>query len=58
VIQGITHIVTARYFVTILRGIYLKDVGLGILAGEAAFLVVFSVLVLFLSIRKFRKKIE
>jgi ABC-2 type transport system permease protein len=58
VIQGITHIITARYFVTILRGIYLKDVGLGVLAGEAAFLVVFSALVLFLSIRKFRKKIE
>ncbi len=58
VIQGITHIVTARYFVTILRGIYLKNVGLGVLAGEAAFLVVFSALVLWLSIRKFRKKIE
>jgi ABC-2 type transport system permease protein len=58
VIQGITHIVTARYFVTILRDIYLKDVGLGVMAGEAGLLVVFSVLVIALSIRKFRKRIE
>ncbi len=57
-IQGITHIVTARYFVAILRGIYLKDVGLHILAGEAAFLAVFGVVVITLAIRKFRKKIE
>jgi ABC-2 type transport system permease protein len=57
-IQAITHIVTARYFVTILRGIYLKDAGLGVMAGQAALLVVFAVLVLALSIRKFRKKIE
>jgi len=56
-IQGITHIITARYFVTILRGIYLKDVGLGVLAGEAVFLAVFAVVVLTLAIRKFKKKI-
>jgi ABC-2 type transport system permease protein len=57
VIRWITHIITARYFVTILRGIYLKDVGLDILAGEAGFLAVFSVVVLALAMRKFRKKI-
>ncbi len=57
-IQVITHIVTARYFVTILRGIYLKDVGLGVMSGQVALLVVFAVVVLALSIRKFRKKIE
>lgn len=57
-IQVITHIVTARYFVIILRGIYLKDVGLGVMAGQVGLLVVFAVVVLALSIRKFRKKIE
>ena len=57
-IQWVTHIITARYFVAILRGIYLKDVGLDILAGEAGFLAGFSVLVLTLAIRKFRKRIE
>lgn len=57
-IRGITYIVTARYFVTILRGIYLKDVGLDVLAGEAGLLALFTVVVITLSIRKFRKKIE
>ena len=56
-IRAITHIITARYFVVILRGIYLKDVGLDVLAGEAGFLAAFAALVLSLSIRKFRKKI-
>jgi ABC-2 type transport system permease protein len=57
VIRGVTHIIVARYFVTILRGIYLKDVGLDILAGEAGFLAVFCVLVLGLAMKKFKKKI-
>jgi ABC-2 type transport system permease protein len=56
-IRGVTHIITARYFVAILRGIYLKDVGLDILAGEAAFLAAFGAVVITLAIRKFRKKI-
>jgi ABC-2 type transport system permease protein len=58
VIQGITHLIPARYYVTILRDIYLKDVGLGVMAGEAALLVLFSVVVIALSIRKFRKRME
>jgi ABC-2 type transport system permease protein len=57
-IRVITHIITARYFVTILRGIYLKDVGLGVMAGEVALLAVFAVIVIALSVRKFRKRIE
>jgi ABC-2 type transport system permease protein len=57
-IQVITHMVTARYFVSILRGIYLKDVGLEVMAGPVGLLIVFAVVVLALSVRKFRKKIE
>jgi len=57
-IQAVTHIITARYFVTILRGIYLKGVGLDVLAPEVAFLAVFGVVVLVLAVRKFRKKVE
>lgn len=57
VIRGISHIVTARYYVTILRGIYLKDVGLDILAPEAGFLAVFGILVITLAIGRFKKKI-
>ncbi|MDD5286213.1 MAG: ABC transporter permease [Desulfuromonadaceae bacterium] len=56
-IQAVTRIVTARYFVTILRGIYLKDVGLAVLWPQALFLVLFGVVVMTVALRKFRKKI-
>jgi ABC-2 type transport system permease protein len=56
-IRVITHIIIGRYFVTILRGIYLKDVGLDILGDEALFLAVFGVAVLAVAMRKFKKKI-
>jgi ABC-2 type transport system permease protein len=56
-IQTVTRIITARYFVTILRGIYLKDVGLAVLWPQTLFLVLFSVIVLTVALRKFRKKI-
>ncbi|HBA90171.1 MAG TPA: hypothetical protein DCZ75_19875 [Geobacter sp.] len=57
-IQLFTHIVTARYFVVLLRGIYLKGLGLNLLFGEALFLIAFAALVLALSHHKFRKRIE
>jgi ABC-2 type transport system permease protein len=56
-IQAVTHIITARYFVFILRGIYLKDVGLALLWPEALFLAAFGVIVMTVAVRKFRKKI-
>ena len=57
-IQIFTHIVTARYFVVLLRGIYLKGLGLDTLAGEALLLAIFAACVLGLALLKFRKKIE
>ncbi|MEO8196218.1 MAG: ABC transporter permease [Thermoanaerobaculia bacterium] len=57
-IQVITHLVPARYFVTLLKGIYLKGVGLEILAPEALLLAVFSAVMLFIATRKFRKNLE
>lgn len=56
-IQTVTRIVTARYFVTILRGIYLKDVGLPVLWPQALFLVIFGAVVITVALKKFRKKI-
>lgn len=56
-VQALTHLISARYFIILLRGLYLKGVGLETLAGEALFLVIFSSVVLTLAIRKFRKKI-
>jgi len=56
-LQLFTHIIPARYFVTILRGIYLKGVGLTMLWQEAAFLAVFGGLVRLVAVKKFKKKI-
>jgi len=57
VLRIITHAIPARYFVTILRGLYLKGVGLSVLWGEALFLMVFGGAVFAIAIRKFSKKI-
>ena len=56
-IQAITRLVPASYFVTMLKGIYLKGVGLEILAIEAGLLVVFGLALVLVANRKFRKKL-
>ena len=56
-IQLITYLIPARYFLVILRGIYLKGVGLEILAGETLLLVLFSGMMVLLAMWKFRKKL-
>jgi ABC-2 type transport system permease protein len=53
-----THLVPSRYLVSILRGIYLKGVGLGTLGGEVALLSLFGGIVVLVATRKFRKKLE
>jgi ABC-2 type transport system permease protein len=57
ILRVFTHIIPARYFVTILRGIYLKGVGLNVLWGEALFLALFGGAFLTVAMRMFRKKI-
>jgi ABC-2 type transport system permease protein len=56
-IRLFTYVIPARYFLDILRGIYLKGIGLEILAGEVLLLIVFSGAMLVLAMRKFRKKL-
>ena len=56
-IQMITYLIPALYFLVILRGIYLKGVGLEILAEEILLLVLFSGMMVILAMRKFRKKL-
>lgn len=58
IIQGLTHLIPARYLVIILKGIYLKGVGLKILYMEAALMSLFAAIMLVLAIAKFRKKLE
>lgn len=56
-IQMITCIVPARYFIAIMRGIYLKGVGLRVLIEEVAFLAGFAVLVTAIANKRFKKKV-
>jgi len=58
VIQWVTYLVPARYFVVILKGIYLKGVGVEILAGQIVLLVVFGAVTLFVAHLAFHKKLE
>jgi len=57
-LQVITYAVPTRYFVTILKGIYLKGIGLKVLWFEALLLTTFSLVTLTLANRKFKKKLE
>jgi ABC-2 type transport system permease protein len=57
-LQYVTYLIPARYFVSLLRGLYLKGVGPRVLAAEGVFLVAFTVLVLALALVKFKKKME
>lgn len=57
VIQAITRLTPTRYFVTILKGIFLKGVGLEVLWGEVLVLASFSALVFLLATRKLKQKL-
>ncbi len=57
VIQWITRLVPARYFITLLKGIYLKGVGVHVLAGEGLLLVLYAASTIVLAVGIFRKKL-
>lgn len=56
VIQAVTYAVPARYFVSLLKGIYLKGIGLELLMMEAMLLALFGLLVLLAANLAFKKK--
>jgi ABC-2 type transport system permease protein len=57
-IQCITYIVPARYFIAILRGIYLKGIGLEILWLDALLLSIYAGIMILLANKKFKFKLE
>lgn len=57
-LQFLTYIVPARYFIAILRGIYLKGIGLEILWVNALFLTIYALLMVRLAHRNFSFKLE
>jgi ABC-2 type transport system permease protein len=52
-----THVIPARYFVRLLKGIYLKGIGLEVLAPEAALLTLFGAFMVLLANLKFKKRL-
>jgi drug efflux transport system permease protein len=56
VLQAISLVIPATYFIRILKGIYLKGVGLSVLYMESLFLIAFAVLLLLIANIKFKKK--
>ncbi|UCD84262.1 MAG: ABC transporter permease [Deltaproteobacteria bacterium] len=58
VLQAITYLVPARYFLVILRGIFLKGSGINVLWPEVLWLSVFTIALLFLCFRSFKKTLD
>lgn len=57
VIQVITHIFPARYFVSILKGIFLKGIGMEVLWVEFVFLLAYAASVFLLATQKLKQKL-
>ena len=55
VLQVITYVIPARHFVTVLRAIYLKGVGIEAIAVPVAMLAIFALFMTTVATRKLRK---
>jgi len=58
IVQYLTYLIPLRYYITIIRGIFLKGVGIAELWHQAAVLLAFGVVILSLSVLRFRKRIS
>ena len=56
-IQFVTYLIPARYFVALLKGIYLKGIGLELLALEAGLLTVFGAAMVLFANLQFKEKL-
>jgi len=57
-IRAVTYLVPSRYFVTVVKGIFLKGVGPGVLAVETGLLIAFGAVTGSAAILMFRKKLR
>jgi ABC-2 type transport system permease protein len=57
-VQGVTFLVFARYYVTILKAIFLKGSGVLALAAPILAMVVYATVVAFLAARAFKKRLD
>jgi ABC-2 type transport system permease protein len=58
VLQFITYLIPARYYIAILRGLYLKGMGIAELWQDSLLLTVFAFAMLLLAVKSFRKRLE
>lgn len=58
VLQAISVLIPARFFIVITRGIFLKGIGLGVLWPQALGMLAFTVVAFGMATRAFRKEIE
>jgi ABC-2 type transport system permease protein len=58
VVQYLTYINPLRYFMEIVRGVFIKGVGVSVLWPNMVFLAVYGATVLLLSAARFRKKLD
>jgi ABC-2 type transport system permease protein len=56
-IQPITYFIPARYYIVILRELFLKGGGIGNIWDEGCFLAVFAALMFILAVKRFKKKV-
>ncbi len=57
-LQWLTYADPLRYFIVILRGVFLKGVGFGVLWPQMASLALFAVLILLASVLRFHKSLD
>ena len=57
-LQAVTYLIPARYFLVVTRGVFLKGVGVEVLAIEGLLMIAFAVLGIFAATRAFRKEIQ
>jgi len=57
IIQGISYLVPARYFIKIVNAVFLKGVGMEIVYTEVALLAVYAAIVFLAASRKMRQKV-
>jgi len=56
-IQGLTYLIPARYYIVVLRDLFLKGNGMATIWDEALFLLLFAFIMFTLATRKFKKKV-
>jgi ABC-2 type transport system permease protein len=58
VVQTLTYLIPLRYYITIVRGIFLKGVGWSALRDEAAILLLYGIVIMALATLTFRKQVK